>query len=153
MATNPNPSPTPDPNPPGKKKKKKSKPGAFADVVHEWESLLVAVADQMPNRPSVEPHRAALAETLDKTREAKGVQESHRVSRQTTTQSLQDLLVEGADRMIRLRGAIKAELGPTTEQLNQFGIRPIRRRSRRHKQDPTPAPPPGPEVQQRKGVE
>src|SRR6185369_5717580 len=138
-----NPSLTPNPNPPGRKKKK-SKPSAFADVVHEWESLLTAVADQVPNRASIEPHRTALAETLDKAKAAKGAQESHRVSRQMRTQSLQEILVEGTDRMIRLRGAIKAELGPTTEQLNQFGIRPIRRRPLRHKQDPTPAPPPPP---------
>jgi hypothetical protein len=155
MATNPNPSPipTPDPNSPGKKNKKKSKPGAFADVVREWESLLAAVADQAPNRASIEPHRAALAETLDKAKAVKGTQESHRVSRQSMTQSLQELLVEGKDRMIRLRGAIKAELGPTTEQLNQFGIRPLRRRPLRHKKDSTPATPPAPEVQGHKGVE
>jgi hypothetical protein len=132
---------TPDPAP--QPKKKKTKPSAFADFLREWESLLAAVADRAPDLAPVEPHRTALAETLDKARKAKGVQESHGASRQSTTQTLKEILVEGKDRAIRLRGAIRAELGPTTEQLTQFGIRPIRRRPLRHKQEAgTPAPPP-----------
>ena len=54
-------------------------------------------------------------------------------------------MVEGKDQAIRLRGAIRAELGPTTEQLTQFGIHPLRRRPLRHKPDP-PTPPPAVEV-------
>jgi hypothetical protein len=94
-------------------------------------------------RSPIEPHRAALAETLDKARQAKGLQESHRAGKQTTTQTLKEIVVEGKDR------AIRAELGPTTEQLTQFGIRPLRRRPLRHKQQggtPPPAPAPQPEA-------
>jgi hypothetical protein len=150
MTTTTNPDPSSNPQP-----KKKSKPGAFADFLREWESLLTAVADRAPDLAPVEPHRAALAETLDKARKAKGVQESHGASRQSMTQTLREILVEGKDRAIRLRGAIRAELGPTTEQLNQFGIRPLRRRPLRHKQDPTPKPQPEirTEVQPAKAVE
>ncbi|HEV7518849.1 MAG TPA: hypothetical protein VGR07_21350 [Thermoanaerobaculia bacterium] len=54
---------------------------------------------------------------------------------------------------IRLRGAIRAEMGPTTEQLTQFGIRPLRRRPLRHKsQTPSPAPSPSVEIQAAKAV-
>jgi hypothetical protein len=145
MATTPNPNPNPNPQP----KKKKTKPSAFADVLQEWASLLTAVADRAPDMAPVEPHRAALAETLEKAKKAKGVQESHGASRQSTTQTLKEILVEGKDRAIRLRGAIRAELGPTTEQLTQFGIRPLRRRPLRHKQQggtPSPTPAPQPEI-------
>ena len=146
MATTPNPSPSPNPQP-----KKKNKPSAFADVLQQWDSLLAAVADRAPDLASVEPHRAALADTLDKAKKAKGVQDSHGASRQTTTQTLKEILVEGKDQAIRLRGAIRAELGPTTEQLTQFGIRPLRRRPLRHKTAaPTPPTAPQPELQKAK---
>jgi hypothetical protein len=150
MATTPNPNPSPNPQP----KKKKNKPSALADVLQEWDSLLAAVADRAPDLAPVEPHRAALAETLDRAKKAKGVQESHGASRQTTTQTLKEILVEGKDQAIRLRGAIRAELGPTTEQLTQFGIRPIRRRPLRHKSAAAPTPPPAsqPELQAGKAV-
>ncbi|MEA2691500.1 MAG: hypothetical protein QOJ16_887 [Acidobacteriota bacterium] len=143
MATTPNPNPNPNPQP----KKKKTKPSAFADVLQEWASLLTAVADRAPDMAPVEPHRAALAETLEKAKKAKGVQESHGASRQSTTQTLKEILVEGKDRAIRLRGAIRAELGPTTEQLTQFGIRPLRRRPLRHKSETPSAPAPPVEIQ------
>jgi hypothetical protein len=148
---NTNLTPDPHPSPAPQPKKKKSKPSAFADVLRQWDSLLTAVADHATEIPSLEPRRAALAETLEKARTAKGLQESHAASRQTSTQSLQEILVEGKDRAIQLRGAIRAELGPTTEQLNQFGIRPIRRRPLRHKSTPAPAPALQPELQAGKG--
>ena len=147
--TGPSPAPGPDPGP--QAKKKKSKPKAFVDVVHEWESLIGAVETRIPNRAAVEPHRAALAESVDKAKTTKTLQETHDTNRQSSTQDLKAILVEGMDRMIRLRGAIRAELGPTTEQLKQFGIRPIRRRLLQVP-DPTPAPPPQPEVAQGKAT-
>jgi hypothetical protein len=149
MNTNITPDPSPSPNP--QPKKQKSKPSAFADVLREWESLLTAVADRAATLPPLEPLRTALAETLDKARQAKGVQESHAASRQTTTQSLQELLVQGKDLAIQLRGAIRSALGPTTEQLTQFGIQPLRRRPLRHKSE-TPAPPPQVEIVAAKAV-
>ncbi|HZF10589.1 MAG TPA: hypothetical protein VFE33_17525 [Thermoanaerobaculia bacterium] len=147
MTTNltPDPSPAPDPQP----NKRKTKPSAFADVLREWEALLTAVADHAGALAPIEPHRAALAESLDKARQTKGLQESHRAGRQTSTQTLKEIVVEGKDRAIQLRGAIRAELGPTTEQLTQFGILPLRRRPLRHKQQggtPPPAPAPQPEA-------
>jgi hypothetical protein len=134
-------------------KKRKSRPNALADTLRQWESILNAVADHPIVLAAVEPHRAALAESLDKAKLAKGVQESQSAGRQATTQVLKETVVEGKDRAIRLRGAIRAELGPTTEQLNQFGIRPLRRRPPRHKADSgTPAPPP-PQVEVQTAVQ
>jgi hypothetical protein len=150
----PDPSPSPDPQP----KKRKGKPNAFADVLRAWESMLNAVADHPAELATVEPHRAALATSLDKAKQAKNLQESHGAGKQATTQSLQEIVVEGKDQAIRLRNAIRAELGPTTELLTQFGMRPLRRRPLRHKTTPTdtptppPAPAPQPEVQAGKGV-
>lgn len=154
MNTNPTPT-TPDPGSPSpapQPKKRKKKATAFADVMQDWESLLGGVADNPTVQAAVETHRAALADALAKAKQAKGVQESHRANKQSTTQSLKEIVVEGKDLAIRLRGAIRAELGPTTEQLTQFGIRPLRRRPPRHKQQSgTPTPAPLPETPATKG--
>jgi hypothetical protein len=118
----------PTPRPTAQPKKRRSRPNAFADFVRLWESLLSAVADHATVLAPVEAHRAALAETLEKLKQVKGFQQSRATARQTATQTLKEAVREAKDRAIRLREAIRAELGPTTEQLTQFGIRPLRRR-------------------------
>jgi hypothetical protein len=132
------PAPAPDPQP----KKRKAKPSALADTLRDWESLLTAVADHAAELGVAEPYRAALAESLDKVRQAKGVQELHDAHRQTSTRTLGEVLMEGKDRAVRLRGAIQAVLGPTTERLIQFGIRPSRRRQLAQQETPKPVPQP-----------
>ena len=118
------PAPDPDPQP----KKRKAKPSALSDTLREWESLLNAVADNAADLAPVELYRKAVVESLDKVKQAKGVQELHDANRQASTRTLNEVLLEGKDRVVRLRGAIRAALGPTTERLTQFGIRPLRRR-------------------------
>ena len=140
MSTTPNPNPSPNPQP----KKRLAKPGALSDLLREWESLLNAVADHAADLGPADPYRAALAESLEKVKQAKGVQELNAAAKQTSTQTLKQMVSEGKDRAIRLRGAIRAALGPTTEMLTQFGIRPLRRRPLRHKQQPSEAPTPAP---------
>ena len=142
MSTTPSPSPAPNPQP----KKRKSKPSALADVLREWESLLSAVADHAAELAPADPYRTALADSLEKIKQAKGIQELHGATKQMSTQTLKEILVEGKERAIRLRGSIRAALGPTTERLTQFGIPPLRRRALRHKQ-PVEAPPPAPAPQ------
>ncbi|HZF12989.1 MAG TPA: hypothetical protein VFE33_29720 [Thermoanaerobaculia bacterium] len=153
MSTNPNPNST-TPNPTPQPTKKKTRPNAFADTLRDWESLISAVADQAAVLAPIDSHRAALADSLEKARQAKTLQESRVASKQGTTQSLKAIVTEGKDRARRLRGAILAELGTTTEQLKQFGIPPLRRRPPRHNPDgvSTPPPAPQPEVQATKAV-
>ncbi|HEV7516454.1 MAG TPA: hypothetical protein VGR07_09155 [Thermoanaerobaculia bacterium] len=138
--TDPNPDAHPTPQPVPQAKKRKRKPEALADILRDWEALLGAVADHEGALAVVEPHRAALAESLERARQAKALQESHRASRQRETQVLKELRAEGRDRAIRLRGAVRAELGTRTERLVQFGIHPLGRRPLRRRPSETPAP-------------
>jgi hypothetical protein len=115
--------------------------------VHQWEALLSAMAEHATELARLEPQRAALAESLEKARQAKALQDSHRAGKQRTTQTLKEIIAEGKERAIRLRGAIRGEMGTSTEQLVQFGIQPIRRRASRAKQGGTPAPTPTPAPQ------
>ncbi len=147
MSTNPSTNPTPNPAPNPQPKKKKKNKTAFSDFLVDWEALLGAVADHGPELAPVEAPRAALADLLEKIKETKVLQESHRATRQRTTQKLKAMLLEGKDRAARLRGAVKAELGTGNEQLVQFGIPPVRRRVTRSQQSAMEAPPPLPELQ------
>jgi len=149
MSTNITPTPTPSPAP--QPQKRKTKPSAFADSLREWEALLTAAADHASVLAPIDPHRAALADSLEKARQVKGLQDAYKGNKQRTTQDLKAIMVEGKDRFTRLRGAIRAELGLTTEQLTQFGIPPLRRRPPRHKPDAT-TPAPAVEVQATKAV-
>jgi hypothetical protein len=138
LAATPNPAPNPTPDPP----KRKAKPSALADTLRDWESLLNAAVDHAAELGGTEPYRAALAESLDKVKQAKGVQELHDAHRQASTRTLGEVLFEGKDRAVRLRGSIRAALGPTTERLIQFGIRPSRRRQLAQQETPKPVPQP-----------
>jgi hypothetical protein len=143
MTMTPNPTPPPTPAPTPKPKKRKQKPAALADTLRDWEALLDAVGDHAATLAPIDPHRAALADSLTKVKAAKMLQESHQASRAATTQSLEVMVAEGKDRATVLRAAIRTQLGTRTAQLGQFGIRAIRHKPRH---PVTPTPPPQPEV-------
>jgi hypothetical protein len=151
LSPSPSPSPNPDPNPPPKKRKKQN--AAFSDLLREWERLLGAVTDHGPELERVEPHRVALADTLEGIKQAKVLQDAHRATKQRTTQRLKEMMVAGKDRAARLRGAVRAELGTANEQLVQFGIPPVRRRVTRSQQSAASTTPTAPELQAGQGAQ
>ncbi|HTQ78388.1 MAG TPA: hypothetical protein VMM92_00215 [Thermoanaerobaculia bacterium] len=137
MSENSTPSLSPQP-------KKKNKQRALADLFREWEAMIQAYDANAADLAPISAHRAALADSLEKAKAAKGLQDAYRGNRQATTQKLKGIVLEGQDRAIRMRRAVGAQLGPGTEQLVQFGIRPLRRRGLPRSTEPTPAPAPQP---------
>lgn len=117
---------------------------SYADVIKDWEALLTAALEHALSLPDAERARIAFQEHLARTKEMKARQDSLTAARQETTQALRKLVLEGRDLAIRLRGAVKANLGPRSEGLVQFGIPPIRKRAPRKTAtkptDGTPAP-------------
>jgi hypothetical protein len=99
-----------------------------------------------PLVPTTEPHRLALVDTFEKIKTAKARQDSFQASRQEATQDLNTLLDKGRDEAIRLRGILRAELGPRSERLVHFGVAPLRKRTRRTKppEDDPPLAKPAP---------
>lgn len=106
---------------------------SYADVVLNWEGLLTAVLENAQFLPNVEPHRAAMEKHLAAMKVVKARQDAHTAGRQEATQELRSMLAEGRDLATRLRGAVKADLGPRTERLVHFGIAPTRKRTRKVK--------------------
>jgi hypothetical protein len=104
---------------------------SYADTTNDWEGLLVATLEHLGQLPSVEAHRFALEQHLQATKTVKARQDSHTAGRQEATQELRSMILQGRELATRLRGAIRADLGPKNERLVQFGVKPVRKRARR----------------------
>ena len=111
---------------------------SYADVIRDWELVLTAAKENADTLPSIEIHRIALEAHLEVTKATKARQDSHTAARQQATQDLKGMITLGRELAIRLRGAIRADVGPKSERLVQFGVVPIRPRTRRA---PAPTPP------------
>lgn len=116
-------------------------PSSYADFVKDWESLLEAVRENQDLLPDVDANLIELSDLLDQFKNSKTRQELHAGARQKATQDVGLLLDLGKEAAVKLRGFVRAKLGPKNELLVRFGIAPVRTRVRRT-QKPTPPPPP-----------
>jgi hypothetical protein len=118
---------------------------SHADFQTDWEGLVTAAQENAANLPTAEPHRVVMEGFLGDFKTTKALQNTHRAGKQKATQDLKDILTRGKEMAIRLRGAIKADLGLKSEELVHYGILPARPRARRSvAATPTPTPTPAP---------
>lgn len=117
---------------------------SYADFITDWERLLQAVANNGNTLPeSLTPHITALTNVLTETRSVITRQDYHRAGLRGETRRLQELLTEGRDNALRIRGAIRSHLGPRQEKLAEFRI-PVLGRNRPVSTAPVPELPPPP---------
>lgn len=110
-----------------------------ADVFLDWEGLVRAAEELEELVPSAAQYLPAMKAIFSEVKVLKVRQKSYEGSRRLATQELGDLLARGREQAMRLRGAIKSDLGPRSELLGRFGIAPLRRRIRRPPgEEPTP---------------
>ncbi len=114
---------------------------SHADFQTDWEGLVTAAQENAANLPAAEAHRVVMEGVLGDFKTTKALQNTHRAGKQKATQDLKDILTRGKEMAIRLRGAIKADLGLKSEELVLYGILPVRRAVAA---TPTPAPSPAP---------
>ena len=119
-------------------------PSSYADYIRDWESLETAVADHADLLAGHEVHLVELQEARDEVKSVKAQQDLYAGARQKATQELGVALDLGKEAAVKLRGFVKAKLGPRNELLKRFGVAPVRRRVR------TPAEKPLPPVEQLK---
>src|SRR5262245_11586079 len=117
--------------------------GSYPAVIRDWQLLLAASAEHAASMPGAEDLRQELEQLLAETIALKASQDSATAARQRRTQELQGMLDRGRELAMRLRGMAKARIGPKNEQISQFGVAPLRKRSRRAKavRPPLPIPP------------
>jgi hypothetical protein len=102
--------------------------GNYPKVVQGWKQILAATLEHADKMTDAAAERLELETTLRKAEEIKARQESHTASRQASTQELTEVLAHGNDVAMRLRFVAKVKLGPRSEQLVQFGAKPLRSR-------------------------
>jgi hypothetical protein len=115
---------------------------SYADLVTDWERLLTSVADNAAELTEVERYRADLQKHLEDFKALKARQDAARAAKQEATRLLKEMKLAGRDKAIRLRGVVKANLGPRSEQLSQYGMTPLRKRGGRSSAKPAEVPPP-----------
>lgn len=114
---------------------------SYANVFRDWEALLAAVRESLELTPDVERHRLALDQHLTDMKKVRDQQNLHTANKQAASQQLAAMLIAGRELATRLRRVAGANLGPKNEKLVQFGIAPIRKRSRKAAQPVAPPPP------------
>jgi len=122
-----------------------NKDSSFADFTRSCDKLLTATEEHVAVLPSAGPYRTALQQVFADVRELKAHQDSLLANRQEATQDLGAIIAQCQEAVMRLRAAVRADLGPYSELLVQFGVAPLRPRKRRAgRSDPQP---PAPEAQ------
>jgi hypothetical protein len=104
---------------------------AYAKLIREGESLQGSCAENKPALEGIDPLTEKLSTSLDSLKILKTLQEQMEGSRQETTQLLQEAAEQVREAIRRVRGFVKAKIGTKSERLPQFGVAPIRSRTRR----------------------
>jgi hypothetical protein len=111
---------------------------AHAKILRDWEGLLGAVNANASMLPGVEDLQAALEKLLADGNAAKTQQGYLTSNKQSVTQNVNQILVDGAEAARMLRGFVLSHLGSKNELAKQFGL-PIRNTKKKPK--PTTPPP------------
>ena len=103
---------------------------SIADLIVDWEMLLATIRASAAGLPGLEAFIAPLEALLAAAKELTVRVETSRGIKQQETQQRRALLQEGKNLTSRIRAALKAHFGLQNERLVEFGVRPIRSRSR-----------------------
>ncbi|HEX9941111.1 MAG TPA: hypothetical protein VGG03_03780 [Thermoanaerobaculia bacterium] len=104
---------------------------ALADTLDEGETLLAALdGEEALNLPHLRELRDQLASMVAAIKELAAEQADLQARRQAVTQQLRITRRQGRDLVIKVRAAIRGQLGHRNELLVRYRMRPIRRRSR-----------------------
>ena len=117
---------------------------SLADFISDWEALLKNVTETAAELPNMDVYKTALEQLAGQVKDGIALANSRRGFKQQETRDLRSLTIQGKDAAAKLRSAIKAHFGPRSERLVQYGMTPIRKRSRKadsKNKKPKPADP------------
>lgn len=117
----------------------------YGATLNGWERLLASMEANPEDFKTLEDYRAKLKSMLDTARQTSAQQAAMDAAKQEATKSLQALLTEGRKLATFLRGGVKQRYGDRSEKLVEFGLAPLRPKTKA-KADPKPpaTPPPSP---------
>ena len=117
----------------------------YGVTLNGWERLLTSMEANAEDFKALETYRVQLKSMLDTAREASARQAAMEASKQEATKSLQAMLVEGRKLATFLRGGVKQRYGDRSEKLVEFGLEPLRAKTKAEPKPPvTPPPTPHP---------
>jgi hypothetical protein len=105
---------------------------ALADALKEWDSMLAALDNiEELDKPALRALRDELAAMAQAVKALADEQAYLEARRQAVTQQLRITRSHGLELTIKVKAAVKGELGHRNELLTRFGIRPVRSRRKR----------------------
>lgn len=106
---------------------------SFADIVTDWEQLLVKITANAIDLSFLDEPRGQLALILQGAKDASARQSTFKAQVQQATRDLEANLDTGRNLATRLRNGVRARYGLADEKLTDFQLRP-RRQVLRNKQ-------------------
>jgi hypothetical protein len=113
---------------------------SLADFVADWDRLVKNVTSNAADLPDLTMYKAPLEQLLDKAQEGMARSKIHQGLKQEENKAVEKLMDAGKEAALKLRAAIKAHLGPRSERLIDYGMKPLRPRSKSSKKAKKPAP-------------
>jgi phage terminase Nu1 subunit (DNA packaging protein) len=114
----------------------------FAGIVLNLEELHAAILQNLGLVPGVEKLHEPLEAAIENIRNLSIARNTLIADKQRVTQELKAAVAEGTTLAINIRAIVRGEVGARSEKLVEFGIAPLRRRTRK------PKPPEEPETKQ-----
>jgi hypothetical protein len=118
----------------------KRKSFSYGNTLSEWEQVTAAVTDNQADLPHLESRRDQLQAILEEARTIAQQQAIHTAGRQDMSRRLEDAIERGRKLTTFLRAGAKEHYGNRSEKLVEFGMKPLRMRSRPKPLDPPPGP-------------
>lgn len=120
-------------------------PTSLADHLQDWEVLLAAVDQNLPDLPQLQIARDKLEGMLEQARTLVPLQAAQAAAKQSTSQQLEAVVTAGRKVATVIRFTVKEHYGSRNQKLTEFNIQPFRSRT----VPPTLPPPesPAPEAE------
>jgi len=103
---------------------------SFADIVTDWEQLLVKILANASDLSFLEGTSSELALSLQGAKEANARQATFKAEFQQATRDIEAHLTRGRELATRLRNGIRTRYGLSGEKLTDFKLRPRRTKSK-----------------------
>jgi hypothetical protein len=122
---------------------------SYGDYLKEWETMDTALGNNAAELPQLAGAHEKLEELLDELRDLLAQAAMQRASKQQTSKRLLVVSSKGRKVAAAIRAVLKEFYGHTNQKLWEFGIAPLRTRSRTAEPEPQPEPtePPSPPIE------
>jgi hypothetical protein len=107
---------------------------SIADAIVAWEKAIANARANAMDVPGMEAYLAPLEKILTDAKDLTARLDMRNGVKQEETKDRRELMQAGKVQVSRIRSAIRAFFGPSSERLIEFGGRPVRPRSKKVKQ-------------------